>query len=126
MLKLSISKDLFEDILLKKIIVLEKKNTNYWKKELLEPMIEDDKLTYKIKQIEKLILTNGLEKDKPQIIIKCKHVDYSIKNECFEFHLGEILEQKNVTNISESDKDLLIKQLIEEKENLLKELKSKV
>ena len=52
MYKFSINKDLFDNILLKKIRILEKENTNYWKKELLEPIIIDDKLTYEIKQFE--------------------------------------------------------------------------
>ena len=117
MYKFSISKELFDDILLKKIKVLEKENTNYWKKELLEPIIIDDKLTYKIKQFEKIILTNGLGEDKPQLTIECLRVDYSVKNTCFEFYLGKILEQKNTT-INENQKDVLIEQLLKEKEEL--------
>ncbi|MDD3054874.1 MAG: hypothetical protein PHE16_03240 [Aliarcobacter sp.] len=117
MYKLSINKDLFDNILLKKIRILEKENTNYWKKELLEPIIIDDKLTYKIKQFEKVILTNGLGKDKPQITIECLRVDYSLESNCFEFHLGKILEKKNTT-INETQKDVLIEQLLKEKEEL--------
>ena len=67
MYKLSINKDLFENILLKKTLILEKVSTNYWKKELLEPTLKDDKLIYEIKQFKKIILTNGLGEDKPQI-----------------------------------------------------------
>ena len=126
MLKLSINKNLFDDILIKRVLLLEKKNSNYWKKELLEPIIIEDKLSYKIKQIEKLILVNGLGEDKPQMIVECKKVDYLIENECFAFHLGKIIEQKNINTISENDKDLLIKQLLEEKEKLIKELKSRL
>ena len=126
--KLSISKDLFENILLKKTFVLEKENTNYWKKELLEPIIIDNKLTYKIKQFKKIILTNGLGKDKPQLVMECLNVDYSIENSLFEFHLGKILEQKNIIFEPIDEKDILIKQLLEEKEelkNILKEMKNK-
>ena len=72
-----------------------------------------------------MILVNGLGEDKPQMIVECKKVDYSIENECFEFYLGKIIEQKNINTISENDKDLLIKQL-EEKEKLIKELKSRL
>lgn len=125
MYKLSINKELFENILLKKTFVLEKENTNYWKKELLEPLILDDKLTYKIRQFEKIILTNGLGNDKPQIVIECKKVDYSIENECFEFYLGKIIEQKNTT-ISENEKDKIIEQLLKEKVELENKLKEKV
>ncbi|MDD2896001.1 MAG: hypothetical protein PHG81_08265 [Aliarcobacter sp.] len=126
MYKLSINKDLFENILLKKTLVLEKENTNYWKKELLEPVILDDKLTYKIKQFEKIILNNGLGNDKPQIVIECLKVDYSIEKGCFEFYLGKILEQKNI-NINENQKDKIIEQLLKEKEeleNILIEIKN--
>ena len=122
--KLSINKELFDDILLKKINILEKQNNSYWKKELLEPSIIDDNLTYTIKQFDKLQITNGLSKDKPQMIIECKRVDYDIKNGCFEFYLGKIFEQKNI-NVIEDDKDIIIKQLLEEREKLLEMLNLK-
>ena len=122
--KLSINKELFDDILLKKINILEKQNNSYWKKELLEPSIIDDNLTYTIKQFDKLQITNGLGKDKPQMIIECKRVDYDIKNGCFEFYLGKIFEQKNI-NVIEDDKDIIIKQLLEEREKLLEMLNLK-
>ena len=122
--KLSINKELFDDILLKKINILEKQNNSYWKKELLEPAIIDDNLTYNIKQFDKLQITNGLGKGKPQMIIECKRVDYDIKNGCFEFYLGKIFEQKNI-NVIEDDKDIIIKQLLEEREKLLEMLNLK-
>jgi len=120
--KLSINKDLFENILLKKILILEKENTNYWKKELLEPILKDDKLTYEIKQFKKIAITNGLGNDKPQIVVECLKVDYSIENGVFEFHLGKILEQKNV-GIEEQDKDKIIEQLLEENKKLKEKVK---
>ena len=119
MYRLSINKELFENILLKKTLILEKENTNYWKKELLEPIIEDNKLSYKIRQFEKLILTNGLGNDKPQIVIECFKVDYSIEKNVFELHLGKILEQKNILKEVEDEKDILIKQLLNEKQELM-------
>ncbi len=125
MYKLSINKELFDKVLLKKINILEKENNNYWKKELLEPIIKDDKLTYTIKQIKKLFITNGLGNDKPQITIECLKVDYSIEKGLFEFHLGKILEQKNIPEIDD-EKDILIKQLLDEKKelmNILEEIK---
>ncbi|QKF67023.1 hypothetical protein AVENP_1470 [Arcobacter venerupis] len=126
MYKLSINKDLFENILLKKINILEKENNNYWKKELLEPKIIDDKLTYTIKQIKKLLIANGLGSDKPQIIVECLKVDYSIEKNVFEFYIGKILEQKNI-DINENQKDKMIEQLLKEKEeleNILIEIKN--
>ena len=122
MYKLSINKDLFENILLKKILILEKENTNYWKKELLEPILKDDKLTYEIKQFKKIAITNGLGNDKPQIVVECLKVDYSIENDVFEFHLGNILGQKNV-GIEEQDKDKIIEQLLEENKKLKEKVK---
>ena len=122
MYRLSINKDLFENILLKKILILEKENTNYWKKELLEPILKDDKLTYEIKQFKKIAITNGLGNDKPQIVVECLKVDYSIENGVFEFHLGKILEQKNV-GIEEQDKDKIIEQLLEENKKLKEKVK---
>ena len=122
MYKLSINKDLFENILLKKILILEKENTNYWKKELLEPILKDDKLTYEIKQFKKIAITNGLGNDKQQIVVECLKVDYSIENGVFEFHLGKILEQKNV-GIEEQDKDKIIEQLLEENKKVKEKVK---
>ena len=125
MYKLSINKDLFENILLKKTLILEKENTNYWKKELLEPILRDDKLTYEIKQFKKIIVTNGLGNDKPQIVVECLRVDYSIENGVFEFYLGKILEQKNINN-TQDEKDKIIEQLLKEKVELENKLKEKV
>lgn len=119
MYKLSINKDLFENILLKKTLILEKVSTNYWKKELLEPTLKDDKLIYEIKQFKKIILTNGLGEDKPQLVIECLKVDYSIEKNVFELHLGKILEQKNILKEVEDEKDILIKQLLNEKQELM-------
>ena len=119
MYKLSINKDLFENILLKKTLILEKVSTNYWKKELLEPTLKDDKLIYEIKQFKKIILTNGLGEDKPQIVIECFKVYYSIEKNVFELHLGKILEQKNILKEVEDEKDILIKQLLNEKQELM-------
>ena len=125
MYKFSINKELFENILLKKTLILEKENTNYWKKEFLEPILKDDKLTYELKQFKKLMITNGLGKDKPQIVIECLKVDYSIENGCFEFHLGKILEQKNI-NAKDDEKDKIIEQLLKEKVELENKLKEKI
>ncbi len=125
MYKLSINKELFEKILLKKINLIEKENTNYWKKELLEPILENDLLTYKIRQIPKLQISNGLGEDKPQLLVECLKVDYSVEKDFFEFHLGKILEQKNIIEVND-EKDILIKQLLDEKKelmNILKEIK---
>ena len=122
MYKLSINKDLFEDILLKRVSILEKENTNYWKKELLEPMLIDNKLSYEIKQFKKLIITNGLGSTKPQLVIECLKVDYSIQKGIFEFHLGKIIEQKNIT-IQKEDKDKIIEELLEENKQLKEKVK---
>lgn len=127
MFKLSVNKDLFSRILSKKLYVIEKESSNYWKKELLEPIIIENKLTYKIKQINKLLITNGLGEDKPQIVIECLKIDFSQQKGIFEFYLGKILEQKNIAEIEvEDEKDILIKQLLDEKKelmNILEEIK---
>ncbi|MFW2611405.1 hypothetical protein [Aliarcobacter butzleri] len=120
MFKLSLNKDLFSKILSKKLYVIEKEGSNYWKKELLEPIIIENKLTYKIKKINKLLITNGLGEDKPQIVIECLKIDFSQQKSIFEFYLGKILEQKNIAEIEvEDEKDILIKQLLNEKKELL-------
>ncbi len=117
MYKISVDKDLFKDIQFKKINVIEKTTSKYWQKELLEPMIENDKIKYSIKQIDSLIITNGLGEEKPQLTIECKKIEYSFKRDIFEFHLGKILEQKN-TDGNVDYKDSLIEQLLREKAEL--------
>ncbi len=114
MYKISVNKELFKDILYKKATILEKETSLYWKKELLQPIIQEDRIKYTIKQLDKVTITNGLGEDKPQLIIECKKIDYSFKNDIFEFHFGKILEQKN-TDIQEDYKDNLIEQLMREK-----------
>ncbi len=117
MQKISLSKELFENILLKKISVLSKDNNKYWKKVLLEPKIIDDNIKYSIKQFDTLTITNGLGKENPSLVIECKKIDYSSSKDCFEFTLGKVIEQKN-TNLEENYKDNLIEQLLKEKELL--------
>ncbi len=117
MYKISLTKELFEDILLQKTTVLSKKNSKYWQKELLEPKILEDKIEYSIKQVQKLELSNGLGEDKPMMIIECKEVVYNQKFDRFDFYLGKIIEQKN-TAFSKDYKDVLIEQLLKEKEVL--------
>ncbi len=117
MYKISVNQELFKDIQFKKVHILEKSISKYWQKELLEPKIEDDKIKYTIKQIDSLIISNGLGEEKPQLIVECKKVDYSFKKNIFEFYLGKILEQKN-TDWTEDYKDSLIEQLLREKAEL--------
>ena len=76
-------------------------------------------------KFEKIIITNGLGKDKTQIVVECLKVDYSIQKNVFEFHLGKIVEQKNILQV-EDEKDILIKKLLKEKEELESKLKEKV
>lgn len=115
--KISVDKNLFKDIQFKKTHIIEKETSKYWKRELLEPKIENDRIKYSIKQLDKLMITNGLGDDKPQMIIECVKIDYSFKKDLFEFYLGKILEQKN-TDIEENYKDNLIEQLLREKAQL--------
>ena len=119
MYKFSVNKELFDNIYSKKVTVLEKENTKHWKKELLEPILKDDKLSYTIKQVKKIQISNGLGEDKPQLVIECLKVDYSIEKNFFEFYLGKILEQKNIITQIEDEKDILIKQLLDEKKELM-------
>lgn len=122
MYKISVSKELFEDILLKKTHLLIKENSKYWKKELIEPKIVNDRISYSIKQFDKLTITNGLGNDKPLLIVECLNVNYSSSYDRFEFTLGKILEQKNTT-LNEDYKDNLIEQLLKEKELLEDQMK---
>ena len=122
MLKLSINKVLFEDIILKNITTIEKEATNYWKKEFLEPKIVDNNIFYSLKKIDKIVLSNTLGNDKPQIIAECLGIDYLEDESKFKIYLGKILEQKNV-GIEEQDKDKIIEQLLEENKKLKEKVK---
>ena len=117
MLHLSIPKEQFEDILTTKQKVLTKEITNYWKKELLDIRLENDKIRYDIKKIDRLKLSNGFGEDKPLMIIECLDLQYNPKQNVFEFHLGYINERRNI-DLSEDYKDSLIQQLLREKEQL--------
>lgn len=117
MLNISIGKELFEDILNLKTRILTKDINKYWRSELLDIKIVDDKIRYDIKKVDSLILTNGLGEEKPNIKIECKNINYNAKLNKFEFELGKIIEQKNITS-EENFKDNLIEQLLKEKEEL--------
>ena len=120
MLTVSISKELFNDILNLNERVLTKEINKYWRSKLLDIKIVNDKIRYEIKKIDSLILINGLGDDKPFIRIECKELNYNAKLNKFEFKLGKILEQKNLVE-NENYKDNLIEQLLKEKE-LLKDM----
>ncbi len=117
MYKISVDKKLFNDILLKKVNILIKDSSKYWKKELLDTKIINDKISYGIKQFDKIIICNGLGKEKPSMIVECLSIKYSGHYDRFEFHLGKIIEQRN-TNLEEDYKDALIENLLKEKELL--------
>ncbi len=117
MYKISVNKKLFQSIKFKQTTILEKDVSLYWKKELLEPKIEKDRIKYGIKKIDTLIITNGLGAKNPQLTIECKKIDYSVQKNIFEFHLGKIIEQKN-TDLEENYKDTLIEELLREKAEL--------
>lgn len=117
MLTISISKELFDDVLTTKQKVIEKEVTPYWKKELLEISIVDDKIHYGIKEVKKISISNGLGEDKPNIVAMCEKIDYNLKKNIFEFHLGRIIEQRNII-VEDDHKDILIQELLKEKEQL--------
>lgn len=117
MLHISVAKGKFDDILTTKDKSLSKEITNYWKKELLNISLVNDKIKYSIKKIDKLKISNGFGEDKPLLIIECLALEYNAKRNHFEFKLGYIIERKN-TDISEDYKDSLIKELLRDKEAL--------
>lgn len=119
LLKLSINKDIFEKIVSKNINFIEKEASNYWKKELLEIEFNKNEILYNVYKFDKIILTNGFGKEKPEITIELKNLVYDKNRGVFIFYFGKILEQKNISNISD-DKDILIKKLLDEKNELLK------
>lgn len=123
MLKLSINKVLFEDIILKNITIIEKEATKYWKKEFLEPKIIGDNILYDIKCIEKIVFVNTFGEDKPQIIVECQKIEYLEDKNIFKIYIGKILEQKNINNFKD-EKDILINELMNEKNELIKMLEN--
>ncbi len=117
MLHISVSKELFDDILTTQLKVIEKEMTPYWKKELLEISIVNDTIKYDIKNVDRLKISNGLGSEKPTVVAQCEKINYNAKKNLFEIIIGDIEERKN-TFISEDYKDNLIKQLLKEKEAL--------
>ena len=116
MLQISVSKSLFDEILFGKIKYLKKDFSKYWQKELIDIKIENDKIVYSLKSVNKIRIINTLGKDKPQIVIECLSLNRNSDLNQFEFFLGSILEQKNTVVVDERDE--LIKQLLQEKEDM--------
>jgi diguanylate cyclase (GGDEF)-like protein len=121
MLKLTVSKELFEDILTTKLKIIEKEASQYWKKELFEIRLIDDNLDYQIKKINKLFISNGLGEEKPSLVVQCLDISVDTKHHVFRFHLGKIIEQRNI-EIEDNYKDSLIQQLLKEKELLQEQM----
>lgn len=117
MLHISVAKDLFEDITTTKQKILSKEMTQHWKKKLLDIKIVNDKITYEIKKVNELKISNGLGEDKPIIIIECENIVYNGKKDTFDIYLGRIIERRN-SFVSTDYKDNLIEQLLREKEQL--------
>lgn len=117
MLKISVKESIFQNILLTKEKLLYINESSYWKKELFEPTILEDKIIYNIKKIKSITITHGLGVDKPKMLLECKKIIHNKKNRRFEFLLGSIIEQKNTQHIDL--KDDLIKKLQKENEELL-------
>ncbi|NQY52508.1 MAG: GGDEF domain-containing protein [Campylobacteraceae bacterium] len=116
MLQISVSKSLFDEILFGKIKYLKKDFSKYWQKELIDIKIENDKIVYSLKSVNKIRIINTLGKEKPQIVIECLSLNRNSDLNQFEFFLGSILEQKNTVVVDERDE--LIKQLLQEKEDM--------
>ncbi len=121
MLQLLVQKELFEDIITSKQKILQKQVSNYWRKELLDISIVNDKIHYEIKKIDKIRIANEYGEEKPNIVIKCKDIIYNPKKNIFEFYLGKIVEKINV-DIEDDYKDSLIQELLKEKEALQENL----
>lgn len=116
MIRLNVSKEIFEQIALHGARELKKDATNHWKKELFEPVLYNDTLSYNIKKKKLLHLSNGLGDDKPSIKITIEDIQYVQENNQFILHLGTILEFKNTQIVDQ--KDSLIQKLLAEKELL--------
>ena len=61
---------------------------------MLDIKIENDKIVYSLKSVNKIRIINTLGKDKPQIVIECLSLSRNSDLNQFEFFLGSILEQK--------------------------------
>lgn len=117
MLHISVPKELFEDISTTKQKILTRELSKYWKKELLEIKIINDKIKYDMKTIDKLKISNGLGEEKPTLIVECDKIDYNGKKNTFDIYLGKIIERRN-SFVSQDYKDNLIEQLLKEKAEL--------
>ena len=117
MYHISVSKELFEDISTTKQRVINKEMSRYWKKELLDIEIINDKIKYNIKKVDRLKISNGLGDDKPMLIVDCEKIEYNGKKNRFDISLGRIIERRN-NFLNEDYKDNLIEQLLREKEEL--------
>lgn len=120
MVRLNVSKEIFDSVVLDGVRQLTKDATKHWKKELLEPVLQNDILIYKIKKIKILLLSNGLGTDKPYVKFALDELEYDEAKKEFIFYLGNIIEHKNTEIIDH--KDTLIQKLLKEKEQLQQSL----
>lgn len=116
MIKISLSKEIFDKVVSKELKILKKEANKHWRKNLLEPKLIGDSIFYEIKKINKITLTHGLGEDKPQVVLEVKEINRNDKEGVFEFSLGRIIEQKNMD--MKEDQNEVIEKLRKEKEEL--------
>ncbi len=97
-LKVQVSKEILKDILNELRFHIDLKASKYWKKELIDASLENDKLVYKLKDIKTLSISNGLHPELPTYKYNCIRYFLNEDNSKFIFQLGGKINDKIETN----------------------------
>ena len=108
-IRIQVSKDIIQEVLDGKRFHLELIASKHWKKELLDIKLIDNQLIKSLKEIETIVICNGLHPDLPIYKYNCIRYFLDEKNNNFIFQLGESLEDEQSSSANNKIKS--VKQL---------------
>jgi hypothetical protein len=99
-IKVQVKKQILEEILDQTRFHIELKASKFWKKELIDVKVVDDKLVANLKKIDTITISNGLHSSLPTYQYQCLRYTLNEKKDKFIFQLGDkITKDKKVVQL---------------------------
>ncbi len=103
-IKIQVSKTILDEVLQSKRFHLELKASKYWRKELIDVKLVNDKLVTKLKDIHTISISNGLHPDLPVYNYECIRFFLNKDTKKFVFQLGDKITKD--IKLSDTNKQL--------------------
>ena len=92
-IRVQVKKEILDGVLNQKIFHIELEASKYWKKELFDVRLIDDNLTFNIKEIDTISISNGLHPALPVYNYNCIRYFLNKNTNKFIFQLGESIQK---------------------------------